>query len=175
MNGFAPPMGQPPMNGFAAPGAQPNGQPPMPGFAAPGGTNPEERKDDGHEPQKEFEIVNGEVVKYMGSTSRVVIPVSVTSIKEGAFEGSKHISNVTIPDSVKHIGEHAFASCPSLRVVFIPESVTEMDKEVFLDCSDILVINCTAAKEPKSWDKNWNKKGKGTFGGHFKAIWGYKG
>lgn len=127
------------------------------------------------EPQKEFEIVNGEVVKYLGGTSRVIIPVSVTSIKEGAFEGCNHVSNVTIPDSVKHIGAHAFANCHSLRVVFVPESVTEMDKEIFIGCSDILVINCAASKEPKSWDKNWNKKGKGAFGGHFKAIWGYKG
>ncbi len=176
MPGFNPPMGAP--NGFAPPmGA------PMPGFNPPAGQpmpglNHEEKGEDGQplqkDPQKEFEIVNGEVVKYTGGTSRVVIPVSVTSIKESAFEGCKHISNVTIPNSVTHIGARAFANCHSLRVVFIPESVTAMEKDVFVDCSDILVINCGAEKEPKTWDKNWNKKGNGVFGGRFKAIWGYK-
>ena len=81
---------------------------------------------------------------------------------------------MTIPDSVTHIGARAFANCHSLRVVFVPESVTEMEKDVFLDCNDILVINCAAPKEPKTWDKNWNKKSNGVFGGRFKAIWGYK-
>ena len=124
---------------------------------------------------KEFEIVNGELVKYTGTMTRIVIPVSVTSIKEGAFEGSKSLSTVTLPSSVTKVGARAFANCAALRVVFIPDSVTTMEKEVFLGCSEILTIKCAAEKEPKSWDKNWNKKGGGLLGGRFKPDWGYKG
>ncbi len=160
--GPIPPMGQPPMQGPMFGAMPPMGQPPMQGFAP-------------NEPPKEFEIVNGEIVKYMGTGSTVVIPVSVTSIKEGAFEGNKVISRVIIPNSVVKIGSRAFANCHSLRVVMIPESVVTMEKDVFIQCNEILVLNCASGKEPKTWDKNWNKRNDGIFGGRFKAIWGYKG
>ena len=123
---------------------------------------------------KEFEIVGGELIKYTGTMMRIVVPVSVTSIKEGAFEGSKSLSHVTLPNSVTHIGARAFANCAALRVVYIPDSVATMEKEVFFGCSEILTIRCGADKEPKTWDKNWDKKGGGLFGGHFMASWGCK-
>ena len=181
-----PPMGAPGQPPMGAPGFGAPGQPPMgaPGFGAPGqppmgapGEVPpaEGAPQAGAETPKECEIVNGELVKYTGTLNRVVIPVSVTSIKENAFENSKMLSNVVIPNSVTKIGARAFAHCNSLRVVFIPESVTSMGKEVFLGCNEFLTINCSAPKAPKSWEKNWDKKGSGMFGGHYKAIWGYKG
>ena len=85
------------------------------------------------------------------------------------------MANVTIPNTVTKIGVRAFANCNSLRVIFIPDSVVEVGKEAFLGCNEFLAINCTAPKEPKTWDKNWDKKGGGMFGGHFKANWGFKG
>ena len=47
----------------------------------------------------------------------IIIPNSVTSIKEKAFYGCSKITNVTIPNSVTSIGNNAFTDCKSLSVV----------------------------------------------------------
>ena len=188
-----PPMGgpgQPPMPGFGAPGQPPMGGPvpPMPGFGAPGQPpmgGPEGAPAEGQppmgapqaagNPSNEFEIVEGELVKYIGNGRAAVIPAFVTAIKAGAFEGAKGLAQIIIPESVVKIGARAFANCAGLRKLFIPASVTTIEKEAFLGCAEYLTINCAAPKAPKTWEKGWDKKGGGLFGGKFKPNWGMKG
>ena len=53
-----------------------------------------------------------------------IIPTSVTSIGDDAFEYCYGLTSVTIPDSVTSIGERAFFGCTGLTSVRIPKSVT---------------------------------------------------
>ena len=62
--------------------------------------------------------LNGEEVKDL------VIPNSVTSIGDWAFEGCSGLTSVSIPNSVTSIGNYAFAFCSGLTSVTIPNSVT---------------------------------------------------
>ena len=73
-------------------------------------------------------------------SGKYVIPSSVTSIGDYAFEYCEGLTGVTIPSSVKSIGEGAFSSCIGLTSVTIPNSVTSIGDFAFSCCEDMTSI-----------------------------------
>ena len=72
--------------------------------------------------------LNGEKIKDL------VIPNSVTSIGNYAFQGCSSLSSVSIPSSVTSIGNGAFKDCYGLISVPIPNSVTSIGAFAFMEC-----------------------------------------
>lgn len=64
-----------------------------------------------------------------------VIPNSVTSIGDCAFDYCLRLTNITIPNSVTSIGNYAFGSCDGLTSITIPSSVTSLGNMAFSSCS----------------------------------------
>ena len=64
--------------------------------------------------------------------TKVVIPDSVTSIEDGAFEDCASLTSVEIPNSVTSIGKSAFEDCASLTSVEIPANA-KLEKDAFPD------------------------------------------
>ena len=78
--------------------------------------------------------LNGEEVKDL------VIPNSVTSIRDYAFWYCYGLTSVTIPNSVTSIGHTAFEDCSGLTSVTIPNSVTSIESSAFEGCSGLTSI-----------------------------------
>ena len=89
----------------------------------------------------DFVIKNGELTKYTGYDSRVVIPNGVTSIGEEAFAFCENLTSITIPNSVTSIGEDAFKACKRLMDVTIPGSVTSIGSGAFWACESLKSVN----------------------------------
>ena len=86
--------------------------------------------------------LNGELV------TDLIIPNTMTSIKDFAFDGCQSLTSVVIPDSVTSIGKSAFSGCSSLESVVIPDSVTSIGDRAFYDCSSLASVYIT---DIESW------------------------
>ena len=76
--------------------------------------------------------------EYCTSLTSITIPNSVTSIGDRAFYGCRSLTSITIPNSVKSIGEAAFSGCVSLTSVTIPNSVISVGKCAFSRCIKLI-------------------------------------
>ncbi len=70
----------------------------------------------------------------------IVIPESITSIREKAFSGCNSLSNVQIPNSVTIIDDSAFYRCSSLTSIVIPDSVTSIGWRAFAFCESVTSV-----------------------------------
>ena len=69
-----------------------------------------------------------------------VIPNTVTSIGNWAFQGCLDLTSIDIPSSVTSIGQHAFYYCTGLTSITIPDSVTSIDESAFYYCTGLTSI-----------------------------------
>ncbi len=82
-------------------------------------------------------IIETESNKLIQGSGNTIIPNSVTSIGERAFEYCWCLTRITIPNSVKSIGGSAFYQCGYLTSVTIGNSVTSIGDDAFFCCGSL--------------------------------------
>ena len=80
-----------------------------------------------------FEVVNGELVRYNGTATEVVIPANggITRIGEQLFEYNTSITSVVIPEGVTHIGYAAFSGTYAMGKVVLPSTLRHIEDRAF--------------------------------------------
>lgn len=82
--------------------------------------------------------------QFCGGLTTIIIPESVTSIGYYAFASCSSLNNITLPSSIKRIESYTFSKCSKLTNIKIPELVTTISFDAFESCTsltDIVIPN----------------------------------
>lgn len=122
------------------------------GGAAPQAGDDGAANDTPNDGESDFEVVNGVLVKYHGTGGDVVIPpeLGVTAIGKGAFY-DKPVTSVVIPDTVTTIGDSAFESCDKLTSIDIPASVTRIGDCCFFYATQLASVTLHEGLKEIGW------------------------
>ena len=85
-------------------------------------------------------IIEKKTNKLVAGCSATIIPNSVKSIGDWAFNCCKSLQSIIIPNSVTNIGDSAFNECESLQSIVISDSVTSIGNSAFLGCKSLQSI-----------------------------------
>ncbi len=81
------------------------------------------------------------VGKITSTTVReILLPQTVTSLDNGAFEGCVALERINIPTGVEALPQNLFKGCEALTAVIIPQKVTTIGKDAFAGCSAITAM-----------------------------------
>ena len=80
-------------------------------------------------------FLNGEEIK------NLVIPNSVTEIREWTFAGCSGLTSIELGSNVATIGISAFCFCDGLTSIQIPNSVTTLGQEAFAYCKGLTSVS----------------------------------
>jgi len=88
------------------------------------------------------------------SLKTVILPLSVTTIGSGAFEGCSGLSSIKLPIALTSIGSFAFEQCSGLISITIPNAVTSIGSSAFSGCSSLtsIYINSNPVDLSSSYD-----------------------
>ena len=81
--------------------------------------------------------------------STVVLPASLTTIENEAFEGTA-ITNVVLPENVESIGNYAFAYIRNLRSISIPNKTKYIGRNAFRGSENVTITGA-----PKGYARAW--------------------
>ncbi|MBO4697961.1 MAG: leucine-rich repeat protein, partial [Lachnospiraceae bacterium] len=84
-------------------------------------------------------IGNRALVDY-AKLKTIVIPDSVTTIRQYAFNGCTGLTSVTLGNGVTAIGDSAFRNCSALASFTIPDCVTSIGENAFNGCSSLTSV-----------------------------------
>lgn len=85
---------------------------------------------------------------YLGCKN-TVIPNSVTTIGENAFNSCFNLTSIQIPNSVTRIEASAFLLCGKLKAIEIPSSIKRIGDSAFSMCMGLTSIICYATTPPQ--------------------------
>ena len=90
--------------------------------------------------------LNGDLV------TNLVIPESVTTIKDYAFCDCHSLTSITLPESVTNVGEEAFSGCRYLTTIVLPKNIKSIGRESFASCPKLAEVYCYAESVPNTND-----------------------
>jgi len=97
----------------------------------------------------------------------ITIPASVTSIGNAAFRDCNSLTSLTLSEGVASIGEYAFDHCISLASITIPASVTSIGRNAFYQwtVSQTIYIQgyTSEAAADLVYDPSWRSTNGATF------------
>ncbi len=102
------------------------------------------------QPQEEFTVEDGVLLRYAGSAERVVLPAGLREIGEEAFSGNTSVRFVEMPGSVARIGASAFRGCTSLESVTLSPAVIDLPQSTFEGCVRLKRIDLSAVRSAGS-------------------------
>lgn len=82
-----------------------------------------------------------EISDFRQTIKKVILPETITEIRDDAFRVCLALESVNIPKSVKKIGASAFVVCRKLRKLDIPEGVEEIADYTFEHCDLLEAVN----------------------------------
>ena len=78
------------------------------------------------------------------AASPLILPASIETIDERAFEGDTSVRNVIVPNTVKEIKSRAFANCTALEEITIASRDVVIAPDAFAGCNADAVFNVYA-------------------------------
>lgn len=87
----------------------------------------------------EFNVVNGILIAYNGSSRNPELPDGITAIGAGAFMANDKLLSVHLPKTVVYIDSMAFGGCKSLLQINIPKTVEWIDEYAFAGCEKLTI------------------------------------
>ena len=75
---------------------------------------------------------------------KVVLPSTLKSIGNFAFDGCSKLVEINLPDGLKTIGVRAFYGCKSLKSIEIPDSVESMGANAFQNCNSLTTVTLSS-------------------------------
>ncbi len=101
-----------------------------------------------------YSVVNLEKEVFAGNKilTKVTLPKTLQSIKDGAFRGATGLKSIIIPASVTRIGAEAFSGCTALNRVTIAGQNVEIGEDAFDKVPDKAIFKITTK------DKEANRK-----------------
>ncbi len=91
--------------------------------------------------------------------TELTLPNSVTSIGDSAFEGCSGLTELTLPNSVTSIGDSAFEGCSGLTELTLPNSVTSIGDSAFEGCSGLTELTLPNSVTSIGWSAFWGCSG----------------
>lgn len=76
---------------------------------------------------------------------KIIIPSSVKTIREHAFDDCRYVKDLVIPDSVTHIYGNAFEDCKSLEKISLSDNIKTLNSRLFWGCSNLKTITIPAS------------------------------
>ncbi|HBK31562.1 MAG TPA: hypothetical protein DDZ78_08075, partial [Porphyromonadaceae bacterium] len=92
--------------------------------------------------------ISADMFRYYDELHTIILPNSVISIGQSAFEGCTGLTSITLPNSVTTIGYRAFRSCTGLTSISIGSGIKEIGGSAFENCNNIKEIHIRAVTPP---------------------------
>ena len=70
----------------------------------------------------------------------VELPNGLKQINGNAFNGCKSLKNITLPNGLEIIGASAFSGCDAIERLILPESLTSIGEKAFSNCDNLADI-----------------------------------